>query len=306
MPVEAADLLARHKEKSGFLKGRILSDTSIPVRRNVRLWMFKQIAIPAQSASFKAYCEGRFRLGFKTEHQFPRGVHSFIESGYRGTSRIGGLLFELIEFGDDRIFLAIEARGHWDAKRFGGPEGQQRFDQVHGAEVEKAYRHGQYLAIATLFETADQMKRFVDQFKAKFGTLEWLRQECQGLHLVETGNTYVTSRRVPEKWIDAYRNEVVPDDFVDQLDDDAFRLLFGDGKTFHQLTPESRRMARAQVFQEFQYTPFSDTDLEDWYKNVKDPVELQHQYVLRCKIKSEIIVELRLPRRAFIEEAARG
>jgi hypothetical protein len=38
---------------------------------------------------------------------------------------------------------------------------------------------------------------------------------------------------------------VIPDDFVDQLDDDAFELLFGSGKQFHQLTAESRRMARA-------------------------------------------------------------
>ena len=131
-------------------------------------------------------------------------------------------------------------------------------------------------------------------------------KECQGQHLAETGITYVTSRRAPEKWIDAYRNEAIPDEFVDQLDDDAFKLLFTDGKQYYQLTPESRRLARKQVKEELQFLPGSERDLEELYKLSKNPVELQHQYVLRCKIKSEIIVELRMPRRAFIDDAPRA
>jgi hypothetical protein len=95
-----------------------------------------------------------------------------------------------------------------DAARFGGREGQRLFETAHPATFDDAYRHNQYLAIATLFEGADLMGYFVNKYQEKFGTLEWLRRECQG-------------------------NEVVPDEFVDQLDDASFVALFLDEEKMH-------------------------------------------------------------------------
>jgi hypothetical protein len=309
--IERSDVLARHKERTGFLKGKILSDLQIPVPRNIKLHKFVRFHLPDHDPDFKRFCQLKHKVGFEDDKQLPASVYSFISSGYRNNPKIGRLLFEIVEFTLDRIYLSIDAPGHWDRTKFGGLEGQGVFDAIHGpvgshygtpskAAVTKRYRHCQYLVIATLFQTAHELELFVKKNKDRCPSMEYLKQECQGLFLMESGSTYVTSRRAPEKWIEEYRNEVIPDEFVEQLDDEAFKLLFYSKEEGYKLKPESRKLARQQVREKLVYNPPNDQDLEYTYKKyIEDPVTLEHEYLMRVKIKADIIVELRMPRKAY-------
>src|SRR5207244_12712438 len=109
------DVLARHKEMTGFLRGKILSDFTLTVPKEIKLRKFVRFALPQHDEDFKRFCQMKHEMGFKEKQRFPASVLSFISSGYRGNPNIGGLLFEVVEFALGEIHFATDAPGHLDA-----------------------------------------------------------------------------------------------------------------------------------------------------------------------------------------------
>ncbi len=297
------DILARHKVDSGLLKGKIVSDVPIWVESSKVVNLVKGFTLPDTNRHFKKWCESELELGFDKKQRLPQAVFSFIESCYRGLSEYGAMIVELTYLSGDEIYLAVNAQGHWDANRFGGREAQMNYDATHEASVEKAYRLRRYDVVATLFPDEKAANFHFENYHKRYG------KDNAGLLQKEEADSILLSQRIPEKWFSGKLNHFVPEEFAEQLDEDAIKLIFGlpfwqrmlgkkPGKP--KLSAEVRAKIVEEVKAYYGNMMFwnDDDDLLKLHADVPQHTNAQfeRQYSLSVKMKCDLTVSVRKPR----------
>lgn len=313
MSFGALDLLTRHTQESGLLKGKVLSDFTIKVPSRIDHVLYRHFSLPDTNHAFRQFCKEPLALGFRKPHRLLPTAHGFIESGYRGLKEARALLIELVCRTGSQIFLEIKARGAADASKFGGREAQARFDNLSHLpkpSVEGYYRTYQYVLVGTIFSSLDVMARYMEANHMAFLGHRPAAKNTGGLTLNTAGSTRPISRRIPEKWFSGRKNHWLPRALVDLIDDDGLALMFPPTfierlkrKEVHKgvlrLTDEQRKTMLMKVREEYRFNPArNDEELLTLYEEIPDapPIDYERGHAMSVEIVCDLAVEIRVLR----------
>jgi hypothetical protein len=309
------DILARHKQESGMLKGKILSDTTIPVKPVGRLVFAHKFIIPDTKGAFKGFCQREFKVGVKNDQRLPAAVEPFISRFISAQTNYTAMLLDLTYQSGPEIFLVVKAPGHWDANKFVSREAQARFDDMTyqgKAEIDNCYRFRRYELTAILFETMEDLDAFAAKhYENKGGVDELKKGDMRPMKQLIEADTLSLNRRLPEKWFSGRINHIVPEEWVQTLDEDAIELLFPPGIIDRimmrrskaaklVIPPESKAtmLAEVKAFYKGAAPTASDDELLSFHEQIPDrsDVEYGYSYAMSVKMKCDLAVEVRTAR----------
>lgn len=305
MTISAYELLARHKEDSGPLRGKVLSDLVLPMPSDPTLVGVMWFRLPDTEGHFKAWCSRPIDLKFRKHQVLPPGVYNAIENECRKSKEARALLLELVYRDGSELYFEIHSPGKVDPKAFGGRAGQFKFDSTHKyrPKVANGCRVRQYMLVATIFDSVKEVVGYITRYYPKY------RNQLVG-HLqvppVIPPQTVPVSRTASHDWFTVLKPTWMPKEFVEMLDEDALRLLFPPTfieKCFKfrkvhkprvQLTKEVRAAMKAKV-REWQLPTDDDAKLVKFYEGLPnaEPLEYQSGYTLNVELHCQLALELR-------------
>ncbi|HXT18410.1 MAG TPA: hypothetical protein VN706_22475 [Gemmatimonadaceae bacterium] len=313
MGISRYDILERDKIPSGLLKGKVISNVFIPVipaRKFVAATAFPT----SDLAYFKKWCDTERPVEFPKRRKLPAWVYTYV-AGLLADKRYQAAAMDLWYMSDDKIYLAIDSPVHWKASRFGpgerGQNAQASFDNINmygKTSVSGAYRERHYVLTVTLFGSVEAAQAFCNTYYGGNAGMKQIRgKDAAAIKPQTNAYTTQTQMRNPEKWFSAVVNHIVPQEFVDALDENAKNLVFPRGtfaKLFDrpnkaykvQLTDEQREI----IFRELvNYDPSASDDvLLAEHNRISDhtAIDADAHWVMPVKSKCDLGIQIRVPK----------